>query len=376
MMFRHIEVTRVTPTIGALISGVDLNSVRNPAVYEEIRSALWQNKVIFFRNQALTPQAHLALGRTFGEMERHEFFPHVDGHPEIQTIANTGEKSPDTDRWHTDCTFRERPNAVSILRAVEIPPEGGDTMWACMNSAFEALDEPMKKMLLELDAEHDISFAFRRMGYTGQARQLDLDNPPYIHPAVINHPVTGRLCLFVNSIWTKRFTNLIDRYGENLLRLLNEWVTKPEFQVRFRWEKDSVAIWDNLATQHYAVFDYPGQTRRMHRVTCEPTKVRLDARPEASRPAPIVNFGNPMMTDAMRPMLRERQPDDSSGWSVTPSSMVSSPMSSSGRMEARGMLDPDRLQQMSDTERRAVKAVFDAIHSLDLAEIARRGARF
>lgn len=359
MTFRHITVTRMTPTIGATISGVDLNAVSSPVVYDEIRRALWENKVIFFRNQALTPQAHLDLARTFGEMEKHEFFPHVEGHPEIQVIANTGKKSPDTDRWHADVTFREKPTAVSVLRAVDIPAEGGDTMWACMNTAYESLDEPMKKMLLELDAEHDISHAFRRMGYTGEARRLDPNNPPYIHPAVINHPVTGKLCLFVNSIWTKRFTNLIDRYGENLLHLLTEWITKPEFQVRFRWEKDSIAIWDNLATQHYAVFDYQGQSRTMNRVTCQPTKVRLNARPQASRPAPIESFGQPSMMSAMRP--------------ATGGSMVYA-----GTAQTHGpsapMLDAARMQQLSEPEQRAVKAVFEAIQSLNLDDIVRRSA--
>ena len=360
MKYRYIEVERVTPTIGALINGVNLNSVSNPAVYDEIRSALWENKVIFFRNQPLTPQAHLALGRTFGEMEKHEFFPHVQGAPEIQVIANSGAKSPDTDRWHADCTFREKPNAVSVLRAVDIPPEGGDTMWACMNSAFEALDEPMKQMLLQLDAEHDISHAFRRMGYTGQARQLDQSNPPYIHPAVINHPVTGKLCLFVNSVWTKRFTNLTDRYGENLLRLLTEWLTKPEFQVRFRWERDSIAIWDNLATQHYAVFDYAGQSRTMNRVTCQPTKVRLDARPQASRPAPIEQYSDTNTMMAMQKPAMSR--------SATPGALASTTSRTS-------LLDEAQLQSLPEPERRAVRAVFEAIASLNLEEIARQSTR-
>ncbi len=361
MNYRHIEVTKMTPTIGALISGVDLNAVKNPAVYEEIRNALWENKVVFFRKQPLTPQAHLALGRVFGAMEKHEFFPHIDGSPEIQIISNTGKKSPDTDRWHADCTFREKPNAVSILRAVEIPPAGGDTMWACMNAAFEALDPPMKEMLLKLDAEHDISYAFRRMGYTGEARQLDEGNPPFIHPAVINHPVTGKLCLYVNSIWTKRFTNLTDRYGENLLRLLVEWVTKPEFQVRFRWEKDSIAIWDNIATQHYAVFDYAGEVRRMHRVTCEPTQVRLDARPNASRPAPVTRFIEQGTMSAMRPNMSTPMPP-------------AAPRNAAGASSA-AILDPARLESLSDAERRTVQAVFDAIATLDLDQIGRRAAR-
>lgn len=358
MAFRYINVTRATPTIGAYISGVDLNRVNNPAVYEEIRRALWENSVIFFRDQPLSSEAHLKLGQAFGEMEKHEFFPHLDNHTEIQVISNSGAKSPDTDRWHTDCTFRQKPNAVSILRAVDLPPEGGDTMWASMNAAYEAFDEPMKKFLLELDAEHDITHAFRGTGYIEQSRQLDAGNPPYIHPAVINHPVTKKLCLFVNSIWTKRFTDLDANYGDNLLRALFEWVKKPEFHVRFRWEKDSIAIWDNLATQHYAVFDYAGYSRVMNRTTCEPTEVRLDARPNASRPAPMSEgeYGqdSTSMTNAM-----------------TPNMSSPSPM---GTPPPTGLLDNSRMQNLSDMERRAVKAVFEAVQSLDLDAIARRGA--
>lgn len=360
--YRYIEISKMTPTIGAVISGVDLNAVKNPAVYEEIRNALWENKVIFFRNQPLTPQGHIALGQAFGAMEKHEFFPHVEGFPEIQIIANSGKKSPDTDRWHADTTFRERPNGVSILRAVDLPSQGGDTMWACMNAAFEALDPPMKEMLLQLDAEHDISYAFRKMGFNEEARQLGENNPPWIHPVVVNHPVTKKLCLYVNSVWTKRFNNLTDRYGENLLRLLVEWVMKPEFQIRFRWEKDSIAIWDNIATQHYAVFDYAGQGRHMNRVTCAPTPIRLNARPNASRPAPVTYYAQLAMMSAMRPNLS--------------SPMASTASNNAGSVRsAPAILDPVRMASLSDTERTAVQTVFDAIATLDLDQIARHASR-
>lgn len=358
MSYSHIQVEPVTPTIGAMVSGVNLNTVKSDAVYEEIRRALWQHQVIFFRNQPLTPAANLALGRAFGEMERHEFFPHIENSPEIQVVANDGSRSPDTDRWHADVTFRERPTAVTVLRAVDIPPSGGDTMWSSMTAAFDALDEPMRKMLLDLDAEHDISYAWRRMGFLDDARRLDASNPPFIHPAIINHPVTGKLCLFVNSVWTKRFTNLLDRYGENLLRLLNEWVMKPEFLVRFRWERDSIAIWDNLATQHYAVFDYQGHSRRMHRITCGPTRVRLDARPEASRPAPVATrYEDP---GQMSPMIPSTQ---SYG---RPAAESSAPQS---------IVDTERVRTQSAADRAAVEAVLQAIARIDLKELSRRVAQ-
>ena len=261
-------------------------------------------------------------------------------------------------------TFREKPNLVTVLRAVDLPPLGGDTMWACMNTAFETLDEPLRKMLLELDAEHDVAHAFRMGGQTAEARRLDDEgrNPPYIHPAVINHPVTGKLTLFVNSIWTKRFVDVHHHYSGNLLQLLAEWVKRPEFQVRFRWEKDSIAIWDNLATQHYAVFDYPDQFRRMNRVTCAPTPVRLNARPNASRLAPILAYGEdsvPMMS-AMRPTLTQ-QLSQQSGMGHPPAT--------------KSMLDESRLNGLSDPERRAARAVFDAIQSLNLEDIVRRSTQ-
>ena len=140
MNFRHIQVDPMTPTIGGMISGVDLNRVRSEDVYEEIKQALWQYGVVFFRKQALTPEAYLRLGANFGEMEKHEFFPHIEGHPQIQLISHQGTEAPETDRWHTDVTFRKKPNMVSILRITDLPPAGGDTMWMHAGAAFDALN--------------------------------------------------------------------------------------------------------------------------------------------------------------------------------------------------------------------------------------------
>ena len=349
MVYRHITVTKMTPNIGAYISGVDLNAVRDPRAYDEIRQALWENKVIFFRDQALNPEAHLKLAQTFGEVERHEFFPHLDGLPEVQVLASEGKKSPDTDRWHTDCTFRQKPNHVCVLHGVDVPEIGGDTLWASTSAAFAALDKSMQDLLLGLDAEHDISYAFRRMGYVAEARKLDEKNPPYIHPAVINHPVTDELCLFVNSVWTKCFHNLSIRYSDHLMRMLSEWIMRPEFQVRFKWEKNSIAIWDNLATQHYAVYDYEGSARRMHRATCSPIPVRLNSRPQASRPASIEAYGAPMMMAAASPEVNKSE----------------ARRVSADSRAARSLIDEQRMDDLSISEKRVVETILRALSSSD-----------
>ncbi len=152
MSFRHIQVDPLTPTIGGMISGVDLNNTRSEDVYEEIKKALWQYGVVFFRKQALKPESYIRLGQNFGEMEQHEFFPHVEGHPQIQLISNQGHEAPETDRWHTDVTFRKKPNMVSILRITDLPPSGGDTMWMHAGAAFDALNPGMQQMLEGLQA--------------------------------------------------------------------------------------------------------------------------------------------------------------------------------------------------------------------------------
>ena len=230
------------------------------------------------------------------------FFPHLKDHPEIQLIAHEGKEKPETDRWHADTTFRPKPNLVSILRLTELPPQGGDTMWMSASAAFEALEPQLQQMLLGLQAEHDLPWQFRssnayekliRKQLLAKARQtqgaestpmpgaealramaqqiehkmID-DNPPVLHPAVITHPYNGRKVLYVNSIWSKCLQGLHEDLSDGLLHTLCEWVKKPEFMVRFKWEPDSLVIWDNCGTQHYAVFDYAPHYRAGQRVTC------------------------------------------------------------------------------------------------------------
>ncbi|GAB2600585.1 taurine dioxygenase [Ramlibacter solisilvae] len=365
MNYRHIQVDPVTPTIGAMISGVDLNHVRSEDVYEEIQQALWAHGVVFFRKQPLTPEAHVRLARQFGEVEKHEFFPHIKGVPEIQLIAHEGYESPETDRWHTDVTFRKKPSMVCALRITDIPPNGGDTMWASTAAAFDALGEPMQQLLMGLQAEHDMPFHFRRvnayeklakrqadadkragamMNTMGSSEELNAaladreckmikDNPPVLHPAVITHPFNGRRLLFVNSIWTKRLLGVHMDLSEALLHMLAEWVKKPEFMVRFRWEKDSLVLWDNCQTQHYAVFDYAPHYRAGQRVTA----------------------------GSFVPTLGGAQPAAATGMAA-----------SAPGAGLKRVLDTSRLQGASPQEKAAVDALFAALDNVDLGGVAAR----
>ncbi len=356
MNYAHISVEPMTPNIGAMVSNVDLNAVRSDAVYEEIKAALWQYHVLFFRNQPIEPEPYIRLGKQFGELEEHEFFPHIEGYPQIQTIAHEGYDQPETDRWHTDVTFRARPSSVNLLRAVKLPPSGGDTVWSSTAAAFDALPDQVKTMLLGLKADHDLPHHQRRIDFYrrveegrigGQSMMNSManehefrlieQNPIVTHPAVINHPVTGRLTLFVNSIWTKKFFGIHLDISDALLAMLFEWVKKPEFLVRFRWETDSLVIWDNFATQHYAVFDYAPHYRGMHRMTAGSAEPRLDM---ATVPAHL------------------RPPAASAGNGVGPRSIV----------------DTERLAAAPAAERAAVHAVFNALDGVDLDAIGARAA--
>ncbi len=275
MTFRHLRLENVTPAIGAVVHGVDLEQADDPEIYAEIKQALWQRNVLFFRNQNLSADAFRRLGESFGTPEVHEYFPHVEGYPQIQKVASDGTESPNTDSWHTDVTFRARPSLVQVLRAVELPSNGGgDTLWASTGAAFDALGPALQEMLLKLTAVHDLPWSFRRNTYLEKLKtpekemELIRKHPPQRHPVVISHPVTGRHHLFVNSVWTKRIEGIDPRLSDHLLAMLADWIQKPEFQLRFHWEAGSIAIWDNFATQHYATFDYAPQPRLMHRMTC------------------------------------------------------------------------------------------------------------
>jgi len=273
-----IGVEPLTCAIGAEVSGVHLGvASRSPELVAEIRALLLKHKVLFFRDQDITRAEHVAFARHFGELEDHPVAGSDPEHPGLVRIY----KSPDSpnDRyenaWHTDATWREKPPFGCVLRCVECPPVGGDTMWANMALAYERLPDEIKVQIAGLRARHSIEASFGAAMPIERRLALHAQFPDAEHPVVRTHPDTGEKVLFVNA-FTTHFTNFHTaanvRVGQDythgasdLLRYLISQAFIPEYQVRFRWKRNSVAFWDNRATQHYAVMDYPPCHRKMER---------------------------------------------------------------------------------------------------------------
>jgi taurine dioxygenase len=273
-----IKVEQLTCTIGAELSNVDLGvASREPSLMTELKSHLLEHKVLFFRDQDITRAEHVAFARYFGDLEDHPVAGSDPEHPGLVRIY----KSPDVpnDRyenaWHTDATWREKPPMGSVLRCVECPPVGGDTMWANMGEAYARLPAHVKIQIADLRARHSIEATFGAAMPVEKRHALKAQYPDAEHPVVRTHPETGEKCLFVNG-FTTHFTNFHRpanvRVGQdfspgaaNLLSYLIAQAAIPEYQVRFRWKKNSVAFWDNRCTQHYAVMDYPPCHRKMER---------------------------------------------------------------------------------------------------------------
>ena len=277
-----LQATPLTPTIGAEISGIDLNAPLDQAAYDQIYDLLMQYLVIFFRDQDLQPDAHLALARSFGEPDpRHPTYPHVEGFENIVVLENHKDNPPDTDGWHTDLTFKQEPPFTSILWARKVPECGGDTMWCNLHAAYEALPETIKSEIDDLKSVHDMG-DFRNDFTVGEADGTRLTDAHQrfgsaIHPVVPTHPVTGRKFLFINECFTNQIIGMRACDSRRLLDYLLAHMNQPEFQVRFRWRDHSVAMWDNRCTMHYAIADYMPHYRCMHRIT-----VSRDARAEAN----------------------------------------------------------------------------------------------
>lgn len=271
-----VSISPATPTIGAEISGLDLDRPLTSAEGELLRAAWLRFKVVFFRDQDISHESHVRLGRFFGELEGHPVIPSVEGYPEIlkiegvegvQLTAETLGAFQAYNKWHTDVTFREKPSITSILRARHLPPLGGDTMWADTVAAYAGLPQPVKDRIAGLEAEHDIVRSFGGRVSEEKRAQLARDFPPVRHPVVRSHPETGEKILYVNYTFTSRIIGLPEEESDSLLRLLFDRIKVPEYQVRFRWTPNAIGIWDNRSTQHYAVGDYWPEYRLLERVT-------------------------------------------------------------------------------------------------------------
>lgn len=271
-MSETLQISPVTPAIGAEVTGVDLNQPLDQATLDAIYDALMQHLVIFFREQDISPASHLQLARSFGEPEpRHLIYPFVEGFENIMVLENDGSNPPDTDGWHTDVTYKQEPPFASILWAKRVPQTGGDTMWCNLYAAYDALPADMKAHLDGLNAVHDMG-DFRNNFTVGETsgERLTAAHQRFgsaIHPIVQRHPVTGRKYLFVNEGFTVQVVGMRQTDSRRLLGYLFDHMIQPEFQVRFRWRDHSLAIWDNRCTMHYAVADYVPDYRCMHRIT-------------------------------------------------------------------------------------------------------------
>ncbi len=272
----QIETQALTPAIGAEIRGVDLRAEQPDAVIAAIRQALLDHRVLFFRDQDITAQQQIAFARRFGALEIHPATPKDQADPEILRIAHGPKSRGSENFWHSDVTWRAQPSLGSILRAIEVPAVGGDTLFAAMDAAYDALSPAMQDWVCTLTAVHDISRVFAAKLGTSRDELL-AKYPLQEHPVVRTHPETGRRTLYVNTAFTSHIKGLSRQESDWLLNHLYAQAARPEHQCRFVWRPNSIAFWDNRASQHYAASDYFPQRRVMERVTIAGDRPYFDA---------------------------------------------------------------------------------------------------
>jgi taurine dioxygenase len=267
------QIEPIAGALGAEISGIDLSKPLSSEAFDVLHQALVEYEVIFFRDQDITPEQQRDMGLLFGSIKPHPAYPHPDNCPEVTILEHSAEKPSKIERWHTDMTFMEKPPLGSILLAKIVPPRGGDTLWASMSAAYEALSDKMKRFLSDLRAVHDFRYGFKESlaepGGQERLRQAIIDNPPISHPLIRTHPVTGKKLLFVNRLFTTHIEDMKPSESTALLQMLYEHAASPEFTCRFRWKPNSLAFWDNRSTQHKPVNDHGLGHRVHHRVTIE-----------------------------------------------------------------------------------------------------------
>lgn len=271
-MNAHFDVHPITPAIGAEITGLDLSLPIEPSALAALRRVWLERKALFFRNQTLTPDQQLVFTRQFGEVEKYPFLPGIEGYPLIAPVLKLPHETVNFGGlWHSDTTYLETPAAGATLYAVEIPPLGGDTLFANMTLAYETLPDEIKGQIRELRAIN--SSAKADVTKTREDRIKDAGGCvprqqfESIHPVVRTHPETGEKILYVNEGHAVRFEGWTEEASRALLNRLYQHQRKPEFQCRFRWSSGTLAIWDNRAAQHYPVNDYHGYRRLLHRVS-------------------------------------------------------------------------------------------------------------
>jgi len=271
---QNFDIKKLTPKLGAEIVGDNLFEKLSSNVFDEIYNCLIENKVIFFRHQKISNDQLIKFAKNFGNIDPpHPVYPHVDNYPEIVLLENNEKSPPDTDVWHTDVTFKSNPPFASILYSKIIPESGGDTLWSCLSAIYDALPKDIKKYLESLNAVHDMGDfrnTFVNNESIGKANKLNEGFKKFgnsIHPVIKTHPVTKKKFIYINPGFTNHIVGLNSTDSNNLLNYLFTFMNKPEFQIRFKWTENTIAMWDNRCTMHYANADYMPQNRKMHRVT-------------------------------------------------------------------------------------------------------------
>ncbi len=266
----------ISGALGAEISGLDLSMPLNAAVFEQLHQALIEYKVLFFRDQDLTPEQHIAFGRMFGEPMEDEFVKEMDAHPELIELLQEADDSGYNfgGTWHSDSTYREQPPMGVALYARELPPFGGDTTWTNMELVYSSLSKGMQTLLDPLKAEHVAQGYREKMSiikgdYTKSFNKEDIVVRNVSHPVVRKHPVSGNKSLYINEAYALRFSGMTEDESKPLIDYLCRFAIQPHFTCRFRWLPGSLALWDNRNTMHFAIGDYFGHRRLMHRYTIQ-----------------------------------------------------------------------------------------------------------
>ena len=278
--YQHITVTPVSEFVGAEVSDFDFSEAPNSETLAELRRAFAAHGVLFFRDQALTPEQHIAFAELWGPINVNRFFKAVDGFPQIAEVLKEPHHNRNVGgRWHTDHTYDAAPALGSALYAKEVPSSGGDTQFLSMAAVFDALSDGLKETLRGLRARHSSRHVFgaagryndeeQRKDWAGRMLNAELATQDAIHPVVIRHPDSGREILYVNRSFTLGFEGWTDEESAPLLEYLYNFAVQPRFIYSFKWGIGSLALWDNRTTWHYALNDYPDERRYMHRVTIE-----------------------------------------------------------------------------------------------------------
>jgi taurine dioxygenase len=266
MKENSFQVRKLTPSIGAELEGFDLTRPLDEDQLRYIHNALLENLVVFFRDQNLTPAQHKAFALSFGKLHVHPApLGILDGDPEVIIVKTDRDSTRIAgELWHSDVSCDAETPMASVLHLSEVPPLGGDTLFANMYAAHDTLSEPLRNFLCTLSAIHDGA-----RNYQGRTAANQRGNafPHAEHPVVRTHPETGRRALFVNRMFTTRIVQLNESESDNVLQMLFRHIERPEFQCRFQWRRNSVAFWDNRCTQHLALWDYHPHRRHGHRVT-------------------------------------------------------------------------------------------------------------